>query len=103
MLLITNKATDNIWFIYIICVFFIKPHHAITTILYSPLSLVMFLIMVTTSIYHGVLGIKVICEDYIHSFGIRTVILIFVYFVSIITVVLVVFMLFSNFIINIKM
>lgn len=90
-----------IWFIYIICMFFAKPHHAVTTILYSPISLVMFLIMITTSIYHGVLGIKVVCEDYIPNIGMRTAILIAVYFVSVITVVLAVFMLITNFIINI--
>lgn len=90
-----------IWFIYIICMFFVNPHHAVTSILYSPISLVMFLIMITTSIYHGVLGIKVVCEDYIHNTCMRTAMLIVVYFVSVITVVLAVFMLITNFIINI--
>ncbi len=90
-----------IWFIYIIYVFFSKPHHAITTILYSPISLVMFLLMITISIYHGVLGIKVVCEDYIPNMGIRAAMLTAVYFVSVVTVVLAVFLLMTNFIINI--
>lgn len=90
-----------VWFIYIVCMFFIKPHNAIMAILYSPISLVMFMITITTSIYHGVLGIKVVCEDYIHNIGLRTAVLIAVYFFSIATVILAVFMLITNFIINI--
>ena len=89
------------WFIYIVCVFFTNRYSAITTILYSPVSLVMFLIILTTSVYHGVLGIRVVCEDYIHNICIRTAVLIAVYFFSIITVVFSVFLLIINFIINI--
>ena len=90
-----------LWFIYMICIFFTKPHHAITSILYSPFSMIMFIITIALSIYHGCLGMRVVCEDYISNYAWRFSVLILVYFISIITVCFAVFMLVANFIINI--
>ncbi len=89
------------WFIYTVYMFFKEPYQTVVQTIYSPFNLIMFLGLITVSIYHGCLGIKVICEDYISSEFFRSIVLIVVYFFSIITVCMSVLMLVTNFIINI--
>jgi succinate dehydrogenase / fumarate reductase membrane anchor subunit len=89
------------WFIYILCIVLKDPYQAIDKVLYNPFSLVMFVMLIVTSIYHGCLGIKVVLEDYIHNEFLKNSGLIFVYFICILTTCLLIFMLIANFIINI--
>jgi succinate dehydrogenase / fumarate reductase membrane anchor subunit len=89
------------WFLYTIYIFFKEPYQTAAQIIYSPFNLVIFLSLITVSIYHGCLGIKVICEDYISSEFLRSMVLIVVYFFSTITVCTALLMLVANFIINI--
>lgn len=85
------------WFIYMIMGFFENPDYTISKLLYSPFSLLFFIILINVSIYHGVLGFREICEDYIHNAFWKNSIIIAVYFISIITMSASTFALFLNF------
>lgn len=89
------------WLIYTIFSFFTEPYQTVLSIVGSPFQLVMFLIIIIVSIYHGCLGIKVICEDYISSEILRSMVLMAIYFFSTITVCLSLLILVAHFIINI--
>lgn len=89
------------WFIYLIMRFFDNPEYVVNNLLYSPFSLILFVILINVSIYHGCLGFKVICEDYIHNEFAKNSILLASYFVSFFTICTVSFALIINFIINI--
>ncbi len=89
------------WFIYMILNFLVDPEHVLNSLLYSPFELLFFIILINLSIYHGVLGFKVICEDYIHSEFVKIVTVVFSYFIAFITMCTVTFALMLNFIINI--
>jgi len=89
------------WFIYMIMNFFIEPEYVINTLLNSHISLLFFVILINLSIYHGVLGFKVICEDYIHNECARKFTMLLCYFISFITMCSVTFALIMNFTINI--
>jgi len=65
------------------------------------LQLLFFTILINLSIYHGALGIKVICEDYIHHEFKKMIVIISCYFLSFITICAVTFSLMLNFIVNI--
>jgi succinate dehydrogenase / fumarate reductase membrane anchor subunit len=51
-----------------------------------PLNLIMLLIFVVTSFYHGSLGLQVVIEDYIHHRFLRLCALLFVQIFSVMTV-----------------
>lgn len=88
------------WFIYSLFMFFDDPEYVINDVLYSPFYTLLFMILISTSLYHGVLGFKVICEDYIHNHFLRNAVIISSYFVTFVTVIFVVFTLTLNFIVN---
>ena len=90
-----------VWFIYMMLSFLISPDVVINKLLYSPLEMLFFIILINLSIYHGALGIKVICEDYIHVESIKTITMVICYFISFITMCAVTFALLLNFVINI--
>jgi len=89
-----------IWFIVMLVCFITTPEAAIDKLIYSPFPLLLFAIMINISIYHGVLGFKVVCEDYIHNEAIKTTIVISGYFASFLTMCAVTFSLLINFIVN---
>jgi len=89
-----------IWFVLMIVCFIMNPEQAIDKLIYSPFPLLLFVIMINVSIYHGVLGFKVVCEDYIHNEALKNTLVIFSYFVSFLTICAVTFSLLINFIIN---
>ena len=90
-----------IWFIYMIVSFLVDPEYALNKLLYAPFELLFFVILINLSIYHGVLGFKVICEDYIHNEFAKIITIVSCYFISFITMCTVTFVLMMNFIINI--
>jgi succinate dehydrogenase / fumarate reductase, membrane anchor subunit len=89
-----------IWFILILFCFIQTPEAVIDKLIYSPFPLLLFVIMINVSIYHGVLGFKVVCEDYIHNEAIKNIMIICSYFASFLTVCAVTFSLLINFIVN---
>lgn len=89
------------WFIYQVMMSFDNPEYIANNLLYSPFSLILFIILLNVSIYHGYLGFKVICEDYIRNEFIKNSILLISYFFSFFTICTASFALLINFIINI--
>jgi succinate dehydrogenase / fumarate reductase membrane anchor subunit len=57
----------TLWFIWVINSFLFDPELVINALLYSPFRFLCFLILLNLSIFHGMLGMKEICEDYIHK------------------------------------
>ncbi len=88
------------WFIYLLLLFFNNHEYVINNILYAPFSLLFFAILINVSLYHGVLGFKVICEDYIHNEFIKATVVILSYFITLITMAAITFALILNFIVN---
>ena len=90
-----------VWFIYLLLLFFDNPEYVINEILYSPFNLLFFTILINVSIYHGALGFKGVCEDYIHNEFLKMATIMTFYFISFITMCAVIFTLMLNFIVNI--
>lgn len=55
-----------VWFCWTILLFMVDQEKAVIGLLYSPFKFLCFLLLLNISLYHGMLGIKEICEDYIH-------------------------------------
>ena len=89
-----------IWFVLLLCSFITSPEQTIDLVMYRPFSLFLFSIMINLSIYHGMLGFKVVCEDYIHSELVKNGIIVLVYFTSFLTMAALTFSLLINFIVN---
>lgn len=89
------------WFIYMIMNFLVDPEYVVNTLLEYPVSLFFFIILINLSIYHGLLGFKVICEDYIHNKCAMKLTMILCYSISFITMCSVTFALIMNYTINI--
>ena len=90
-----------VWFVFIMFQFFINPEYVTNEILYSPFSLIALLLMVNVTLLHGVLGLKVVIEDYIHSECFKNSLLFLSYGVTLFTMMLVSLSLILNFIVNI--
>lgn len=90
-----------VWFICILFKFFQNPENMINNVLYSPFSFLALLFLINISLYHSVLGIKVIVEDYIHNEFKKNLLVILSYAITIITMVVISFALILNFIVNI--
>lgn len=85
------------WFIYIMMNFLINPEYVLDTLLEDSFSVILFIFLINLSIYHGMLGFKVICEDYIHNQCARKLTMVICYFVSFITMCSVTFALIMNY------
>lgn len=55
------------WFVWVMLSFMFDQQEAIVGLLYSPFKLLCFVILLNVSLYHGMLGMKEIFEDYIHN------------------------------------
>ena len=60
------------WFIYDLLQMLYNPKYLLQDLLYTPLNLIGFILLFNVGIYHGLLGFKVICEDYIRDSSIRS-------------------------------
>ncbi len=89
------------WFILVINDFLFNPEIIISLILYSPLRFLCFLILVNVAIYHGMLGIQEICEDYIRHEIYKFTTIFLIQCLSWLTMIAMTLMLLINFIINI--
>lgn len=56
-----------LWFCWMMISFLFDRELITNCLLYSPLKFLFFLILINISIFHGMLGMKEICEDYIHK------------------------------------
>jgi succinate dehydrogenase / fumarate reductase membrane anchor subunit len=90
-----------VWFIYTLFDFFINPEYITNEVLYSPFALLIFVLLINLSLFHGMLGVKVILEDYIHSEFKKNLFIIFIYVITFVTISAVTFTLMLNFIVNI--
>ncbi len=90
-----------VWFVLTMFQFFINPEYVTNQVLYSPFSLIALLLMVNITLIHGVLGIKVVLEDYVHSECLKNFLIIISYGATLFTMMLVSLSLLLNFIVNI--
>ena len=90
-----------VWFILKINCFLIEPELAINSLLYSPLRFLCFLILLNLSIFHGMMGMKEICEDYIYRESYKLSVIFLVQVFSYFTMIALSLTLILNFIINI--
>ena len=73
-----------VWFVISIVKLSVNPQSA-TNYMRSPINMVLLMVFVTTGLYHGLLGMKVILEDYIHCNIKRMVINVMLQFIVIIS------------------
>jgi succinate dehydrogenase / fumarate reductase membrane anchor subunit len=71
------------WFVVTILKITLGDAATLVEIIRSPINLVMLILFVITSIYHGMLGMQVIVEDYVHCESYKFAIIILLKFVSI--------------------
>jgi len=90
-----------VWFIISFLYFFINPEQVVGNILYNPVCFIAFLLMINVSLFHGVLGVRVVIEDYIHHEFWKNALLILSYFLTFISMISISFILIVNFIANI--
>ena len=90
-----------IWFALVINSFLLDPELVINTLLYSPLRFFCFLILVNVSIFHGMLGMREICEDYIHNSAYKIITIFLINCLSWVTMIAVSLTLLLNFVINV--
>ena len=91
----------SIWFLTKLTLFFFEPDKTLSKLFYSPLHVLYFAPFINFSLYHGLLGFKVICEDYIRKTTLREIIVLISYCVTIATMGIFTLCLLLNFIINI--
>ena len=90
-----------IWFAVVINSFLFDPELVMNTLLYSPLRFFCFLILINISIFHGMLGMKEICEDYIHNNAYKFITIFLITCLSWMTMLAVSLVLLFNFVINV--
>lgn len=90
-----------VWFAFVINSFLLDPELVINALLYSPLRFFCFLILINVSIFHGMLGIKEICEDYIHNSSYKLITIFLITCLSWVTMLAVSLTLLLNFAINV--
>ncbi len=90
-----------IWFALVINSFLLDPELVINTLLYSPLRFFCFLILINISIFHGMLGMREICEDYIHNNAYKLITVFLINCLSWVTMLAVSLTLLLNFVINV--
>ncbi len=75
----------SIWLIFFISRIINQDWQYIISLLQKPYNLISFGLLVTTSLYHSMLGMRVIIEDYIHCLKLRSWLIIFLQLFCIIT------------------
>ncbi len=85
------------WFMYYLFMMSYDREHIIQNVLYSPLRLVAFVALFNISIYHGILGFRVVCEDYIHNEPLRIGAVVVSYIIGFATIIILTILLVLNF------
>jgi succinate dehydrogenase / fumarate reductase, membrane anchor subunit len=75
-----------IWLIYFIKIAVKSDAQTLIPLIKQPLNLVAFLLLITSSFYHGVLGMQVVIEDYISCLFFRNIMIVTLKIFSLITV-----------------
>lgn len=90
-----------LWFCWMVISFLFDHELVMNSLLYSPFKFLLFLILLNISIFHGMLGMKEICEDYIHKQSCRIITVFLLECLSWFTMLASSLMLLLNFVINI--
>ena len=80
----------SIWFIILVIKIFSMKGEELFLLLRSPFNIILMMVFISTSIYHGLLGIKVIIEDYVHCEGWKFFLIILSQIVSYMTIIAVI-------------
>ena len=84
-----------IWFVISVILVLRSPKEMIPQYIISPINMTFIILFICVSIYHGMIGMRVIIEDYVHHKYIKIWSLIILYFVSIVTLTCGIISLFS--------
>lgn len=74
-----------IWFVISAILIIKNPREMIPQYVISPINMTFLMLFICAFIYHGLLGMRVIIEDYIHCKCVKLWSLVILYFVSIVT------------------
>lgn len=77
----------TIWFVISAIMLIQAPLYRIPTFATSPLNLIATILFIAAFLYHGILGIKTIIEDYVHCKAMKYTLLLAVYFLTITSLV----------------
>ena len=83
------------WFVYAIAP---VQYSSVVMFLHKPHNVVLLMLLLVATFYHGYLGIQVVIEDYIHGHALKLFLLVFLKLASIVAVVATTFTLFSIYI-----
>jgi succinate dehydrogenase / fumarate reductase membrane anchor subunit len=75
-----------IWFVVTILKITMSNQIGLIEIIRSPINLTMLILFLVVSIYHGMLGMKVIIEDYVHAEGTKFALIILLQFISVVSI-----------------
>ena len=75
------------WLLYFFSALSLAESNMIAEIIRKPYNIIMLLLFTGGALYHGVLGMQVIIEDYVHCIALKLVLLLFVQIFAIITIV----------------
>jgi succinate dehydrogenase / fumarate reductase membrane anchor subunit len=77
-----------IWFVVSIILILKNPEENIPHYVTSPLNLTLLVLFLISFIYHGMLGMQVIIEDYVHCQVLKVIYLIVLYFISVFSIII---------------
>ena len=86
------------WFVYAALAIAPVQYASVVMFLHKPHNVVLLMLLLIATLYHGYLGIQVVIEDYIHDHALKYFLLVFFKLASIVAVVATVFTLFSIYI-----
>jgi succinate dehydrogenase / fumarate reductase membrane anchor subunit len=72
----------TLWFVWSVARYAGAPHGDVVAFLAHPFNAAAMLLFVIAGLYHMVLGVQVVIEDYIHSEGMKLALLLFVNFAA---------------------
>jgi succinate dehydrogenase / fumarate reductase membrane anchor subunit len=72
----------TLWFVWSVARYAGAPHGDVVAFLAHPFNAAAMLLFVIAGLYHMVLGVQVVIEDYVHSEGMKLALLLFVNFAA---------------------
>jgi succinate dehydrogenase / fumarate reductase membrane anchor subunit len=72
----------TIWFVWSVARYAGAPYAEVLEFLHNPINAVLMLLFVLAGLYHMVLGVQVVIEDYIHHEGRKLALLMFTNFAA---------------------
>lgn len=87
-----------VWFVYAALSIAPVQYSSVVMFVHKPHNVVLLMLLLLASFYHGYLGIQVVIEDYIHGHALKLFLLVFLKLASIVAVAATIFTLFSIYI-----